>query len=220
MKNLFLALLVTTSALASNWVPVSKIQEKASVGYQLESSCLASSGEQCLDVGDEPDAVKFISLVDDWSGKYEVVVCVGEEECQQMLSTKICPLSQAFIDQDFTHVYCSSLLGKKMVLDSAGFASYKAQLQAQEQVGQLIAMGAKAEADCKKVLHLVGGLNLQPGRTADQIDQMSAALEPIKQALQDGRPSKAKALITAMEPDGVLVTAQMKALVLSILKDW
>lgn len=55
MKYLFLAF-ITLTAMASNWVPESKIQSHSSQAYQLESECL-KSGELCFDVGDEPEIV-------------------------------------------------------------------------------------------------------------------------------------------------------------------
>lgn len=65
MKFLFLAFLISFSAMASNWMPVSKIQSQSVQAYQLESECL-KTGEQCIDVGDDPRVVAFtqVEIVD------------------------------------------------------------------------------------------------------------------------------------------------------------
>ncbi len=237
MKHLII-FLISFSAMASNWMPLSQIQSQGTQGYQLESDC-RRYGEQCLDVGDEPGVVKlgFYNLNDVmgddttkpiWGVRSLIEACSGDHDCRAKALAKVCVDGrEPYYNAEYSEVWCNKItgyeqkvVGKSFSVKTQELAAHKSQLQAIAQSEALIAMGSRADADCKRVLHLIGGLNLQPGRTQEQIDTMSTSLEPIKQALQDGRPGKAKALITAIEPDGVVVTAQMKALVLSILKDW
>lgn len=236
--KIIILILISFSVSASNWVPISKIQDKSPAGYQMENDC-RKTGEQCLDVGDEPEIVKLglFSLEDVmgndgdkpiWGSRSLISPCSGEEDCKAKALAKSCiDGREPYYNAEYSEVWCNKItgyqqkvVGKSISIKQAELAAYKAQLQAQAQAETLINMGAKADQDCKRVLHLIGGLNLLPGRTQDQIDTMSASLEPIKQALQDGRPGKAKSMIMAIEPDGKLVTQQMKDLALSQLKDW
>lgn len=223
MKILILVSLVSFSVMASNWVPISKIQSHSSQAFQIESDCKSRSQEECLDVGDEPEIVSlgFVTEVkDSYSAQSEIEICDGQEDCQAKLEQKSCEDGQAFIDAEYSKIYCSKYLGKILVKDLAGFAQYKALKAARAQTETLIAMGAKARGDCQRVLDLIGGFNLLPGRTTEQAGEMVASFATAKAALQDGRPGAAKTAIQAIPVDGVLVTQPMKDLALEQLKDW
>jgi len=64
---------------------------------------------------------------------------------------------------------------------------------------------------CSDVLDLVAGNNLEKSLTVEQIDSMETTYADIFKALQNLRPDKAMTLITAMSPDGTLVTEDDKA---------
>lgn len=64
---------------------------------------------------------------------------------------------------------------------------------------------------CSDVLDLVAGNNLEKALTVEQIDSMETTYADIFKALQNLRPDKAMSLITAMSPDGTLVTEDDKA---------
>lgn len=220
MKYLFVLVLISFTATASNWMPVSKIQSNSVEAYQLETECKSRSQEQCLDIGDEPEVVSagFTDLQNDWGSEQGIEPCDGQILCQSALEAKSCsaPL-QKFIDVDFTKVYCVELLGKVLIKDLSGFSGYKAGKAAQAQVEALISNGKKAREACQRVLDLIGGFNLLPGRTSDQAGQMVSTFAEAKAALQDGRPAAAKVAIQAIPVDGVLVTQQMKDLALAQL---
>jgi hypothetical protein len=80
--------------------------------------------------------------------------------------------------------------------------------------------GKAARQACESVMDLISGYNLERELTAEQVSQMAATFAPIIQLLQVSRPSSAKALISAIEPDGVLVTADMKQDCLSLLANY
>jgi hypothetical protein len=222
MKIFYLFLFITIPALASNWMPVSVIQSGGVSGYSLESEC-KKSGEQCIDVGDEPGIVSAgkVSLENDWGPMQLDEACDGESACQSLLESKQCPGAlQKFISSDFTKVYCVELIGKKLIKDDAGWSQVKASKSAADQVEAMIAKGAKARIDCQRVLDLIGGFNLLSGKSSDQVGQMVSTFATAKQYLQDGRPGSAKSAIMAIPVDGVLVTQQMKDLAIGLLSDW
>lgn len=222
IKYYFLFLsFITFSVMASNWMTVSEIQKKGVQGYSLEADC-ERSGEQCLDVGEEPTIVSagFVSLEDGWGPEVDPESCEGQEACQSLNETKDCGLLHKFIDANFSRVYCIGIQGKKLQKDLPGLASYKAVLQAKAQTEALIANGKKARETCQRVLDLIGGFNLLPGRTSEQAGQMTASFSEAKQLLQDGRPTAAKTAIQAIPVDGVLVSQAMKDLAIAQLEGY
>ncbi len=83
-----------------------------------------------------------------------------------------------------------------------------------------ISEGRAARQACENVLDLVAGFNLDRALTSQQITDMQAMFSQIEQVLRASRPSTAKALITAMVPDGDLVTQEMKDLCLELLENY
>lgn len=239
MKYLIL-ILISFSAFGENWMPHSKILEGSIAGHQLKSSCENISGEQCFDVGDETEAVEkgFFSLtnelVDDlnspiWGSRSLIETCLDEENCKSIHSLKQCYNGdQSYYSVEDLEVWCNKITGynkkesgkKIFEIDQVALSNYHLAKSAQAQVNDLISRGSKARSDCQKVLDLVGGFNLLPGRTTDQAGEMVSTFAQAKQHLQDGRPAAAKAAIIAIPVDGVLVTQSIKDLALDILKDW
>jgi hypothetical protein len=80
--------------------------------------------------------------------------------------------------------------------------------------------GKAAREACEKCLDLVAGVNLERSLTAEQITQMQTTFSSIQSALMTSRPSSAKALISAIVPDEVIVTAEMKEILLEILAEY
>ena len=70
--------------------------------------------------------------------------------------------------------------------------------------------GSQVRLICDSLLDLVAGNNLEKSLTIAQIDQMETDYADILAALKNYRPDKAFALITAMTPDGTLVTQEDK----------
>jgi len=96
-----------------------------------------------------------------------------------------------------------------------------AESEAQERVTALIAQGEKTSKACKDAFNLIAGYNQFRQMTSEQKNEMTTLFAPIVQALKIyERPSVAKALVSAIVPDGVLVTEQMKADMLEVLKDF
>ncbi len=223
MKTTLILLLISFGCLASNWMPESKIIPGSSVAYQMKADC-EKTGETCFDVGDRPELVKLglASIQDRCSEPTNVTPCDNEEACaaaQVGLCEAPATAFYRMTGLGLGEAYCT-ICAKEVVLDAGAVASYDQALAAKVQSEALIAAGAKADADCKRVLHLIGGLNLQPGRTQEQINGMVTSFGSVVQALPLGRPGVAKALIQAIQPDGTVITQQMKDLALDQLKDW
>lgn len=228
MKYLFL-ILITTQVMASNWMPLSKIQSQSIQAHQLEEDC-KKSGEQCLDVGDEPQIVKlgFTSLApvmgDDTSkpiyeAESQVVTCSGIEECQAQLEAKDCGEDfLKFIDSEYTKTYCTKITGyeqkevsKELVKNTTAFDAYKA---AQVQVSALNAGLSQATAamDCgRKVQALLLVRNAPKSLSKPQVKQLVLAYKDIKNLLDTGSLASAKEEIEAVVADGVIVTSADKA---------
>lgn len=83
-----------------------------------------------------------------------------------------------------------------------------------------IAIGKKAKDACENVLDLISGYNLNRQLTVEQISVMQTNFSSIEKALQSGRPSLAKAYISQVIADGVLVTEEMKEMALLLLADY
>lgn len=96
----------------------------------------------------------------------------------------------------------------------------KAEQQAKQDKEDKIKAGRDARQICEKVLDLIAGYNLARSLTIQQITQLQSTLSSAESALRAGRPSLAKSLITAITPDEVLVTAEMKSAALELLVNY
>lgn len=188
-------------------MPLSKIESKSVQAYELESEC-KKSGEQCIEIGSEPELVTagYASLTNDWGPESEVEICDGQMLCQTALEQKNCGQLQKFIDADFTRVYCVELLGKILVKDVSGYASYKtgkAQLAAL-QAGK---SQVKVLRECLAgVIDLLVLRNAQKGLSTEQVNQMVQTYQPIMSLLQAVSGLTAKLKISEVVADGVMVT--------------
>jgi hypothetical protein len=240
MKLLFLLLVFMAPTLAkascNNEIPLSFAQEIiAAQDYtQLTpKQCKDFPQEECLCFqGLNLAAIEIVDEIIDGAPIYTVnsqVGCTDELDCLAKQQALVC--DEGFTSAyrlDTPQAYCYRLDGyepfstgkKKLQHNSTKLAQVQAKLSAEATLLAVEKAGIKAKADCDRVLNLIRGFNLQPGRTSEQTDAMSSAFSEIKNALADGRPGKAKALIQAATPDGVVVTQGMKDAALSLLKDW
>lgn len=95
----------------------------------------------------------------------------------------------------------------------------KARIAKEALVKTLKESGKKDREMCENVLNLIGGFNRTRILTNEQITQMQSTFSTIQLLLQASRPSSAKALIQAIVPDDVLVTIEMKNLILEELAE-
>jgi hypothetical protein len=82
---------------------------------------------------------------------------------------------------------------------------------------ELKKIGVASRLMCQHCLDLIAGFNLERSLTAEQITTMQSTFGNIQIALMTSRPSSAKALISAIVPDEILITTEMKNLILAEL---
>lgn len=167
-----------------------------------------------------------------WGGMFET-----ELEAQNWLNSqigkphrlpeRIVSISDDYAQEDVLEVIEEEIDGvmqQTSVRLKAQFTSeiidISAQVQAEQAKQARLLAGKAARQACESVMDLISGYNLERSLTAEQVSQMAATFAPIIQLLQVSRPSSAKALISAIEPDGVLVTAQMKQDCLDLLANY
>lgn len=218
MRFLFL-LLISFSAMASNWMPLSKIQSLSNQAYQLQSSCEAT-GEQCFDVGDEPQIVSlgFVSLEDNYL-KADEQSCLDAEDCSAKFLALVCTEEDwtKIQNNDLLQVYCVKLAGKNLVKDLDSFNSYKA--------SQAVLNAQKGALEQAKTLRLCGSAvmdlvlvrNATKGLTTNQVKQIVNLYAPIKGLLETGSLNSAKEEVQAVTPDGTLITEGDKTAVISAI---
>jgi hypothetical protein len=159
MKYLFL-LLISLTASASNWAPLSKIQSASPQAYQLESECL-KTGEQCFDIGDTPEKV-----------------------------------SLGF----------ASIVNNQLVFDEPSYQAYQSQKAAKAQLEAALAF-AQSLRDCGgRVMDLMLVRNQPKGLTIPQVGALLATYAPIQLQLSSGSLQTAKAAISLVQADGIVVT--------------
>ena len=95
-----------------------------------------------------------------------------------------------------------------------------AQVEAEAQRQAKIEAGLKARQVCQMVLDYVAGANLDKALTIEQITLMQQTYANAEAALRAGRPTMAKMLINAIQPDGVVVTNEEKQDCLNLLSDY
>jgi len=93
----------------------------------------------------------------------------------------------------------------------------KAKIEAQQVKETRIARGAADRAKCQNVLDLIAGYNRERALSIPQITQMQQTFAQAESLLRASRPDFAKQAIQAIQPDGVLVTEQMKQDALDLL---
>ena len=87
-------------------------------------------------------------------------------------------------------------------------------------INQKVKLGESALRCCTEILNYIAGHNLSEVKAESAVDAMEAAFAPILKELKNGRPYKAKKLISAVEADGVMVTQAMKDDVLLIFSKY
>jgi hypothetical protein len=88
------------------------------------------------------------------------------------------------------------------------------------EIAERAARGKKFREDCEKCLDIIADFNDQRSLTVAQIQQMQTTFAPINQALNSRMPKTAKALLINVVADGIIVTDEMKNMVLEVLKDY
>ena len=175
-----------------------------------------------LVIDSKPLLSEFQSLLDSYKASkiadinFENKVCEMQSDFRQL--AKKCGYERANITKLMHEIIDNKDQVKKTCLESkvSELASEKAR---NERIQEKKRLGALADSISKDVYNLIAGYNLDRNLTTEQINQMESTFSPIMQALQAKRPKKAKGLINSIQPDGNLITQEMKDDVLYLLKD-
>ena len=238
MKTLILisALFSINSFACQNMAPLSAIETYLGEIPVPGVLCQERPEDQCL-CFDHIEGWDVAEVVDEkiqkptYGSKENVTDCETEVSCE-VLRPSLCSSifgSYFFYAENLIlpgyHAYCAKITGhedvptgKKILINSlTKIANKISKAQAKAQTEALIANGKKAREACNRVLDLIGGFNLLPGRTSEQAGQMTVSFEDALEALKNGRPGAAKTAILAIPVDGNLVTQPMKDLALAEL---
>ena len=80
-----------------------------------------------------------------------------------------------------------------------------------------IKTGKQIRDVCQSAIDLIVGWNISNGLDEAQINSMQATFNKTEKALRDSRPGKAKKFALLINPDGIIVTEQMKLEVIELL---
>jgi hypothetical protein len=94
----------------------------------------------------------------------------------------------------------------------------KASLEVTRVKNERIARGKEDRQKCEDALDLIAGYNRERTLTIEQITQMQQTFAQAESLLRANRPDFAKQVIESIQPDGTLITSEMKADVLAILE--
>jgi hypothetical protein len=87
----------------------------------------------------------------------------------------------------------------------------------QSEIQAKIQKGKADRIKCERVLDLVAGYNRDRELSIEQITQMQQSFSQAEAMLRANRPDFAKQLISAITPDEVLITTEMKNICLGLL---
>ena len=157
--------------------------------------------------------------------KSESEVCADQLDCETKNESKICAdvLESVFMAEDFSEIYCSKFIrfeqklsGRKTTKENstkkAAYDSTKASSDAME-AG--IAQALKRIDHGKRIIALLLVRNAPKTLNKGQIKQMNATYAEIKGLLDTGSLETAKDEITAITPDGTIVTEADKTALIS-----
>lgn len=93
------------------------------------------------------------------------------------------------------------------------------EIEKQDRINKKIALGELTDNACNTVFKYIQGANVERKLTSEQKTQMTTLFAPALQAIQVKRPAVLKNYIQSITPDGILLTDEIKADILEILKD-
>lgn len=87
-------------------------------------------------------------------------------------------------------------------------------------VAHYVAVGEPDDYTCKRCINLIRGYNKERNLTTAQILEMISTFSSIDATLKNGMAQAAKGLISQVAVDGVIVTDDLKTMLLYILKEY
>lgn len=216
LSNLTFAEHTTLKAFPSSW------------GSEL--LCQQLGGEECFEIigSVERYSPKIIQIDGEpIYSKSNLALCLDAEDCQVKLQTQVCDSDeQAIKNLDQLEVYCTKVIGYKKVdktilaIDEAKDAIYQAKLQQKaidEAKDKAIQVKIKEIEKGQKLIAMIRVSSDMKNLSVEQKKALIALTKEIIEALSIGSLDVAKSLIQAIQPDGVMITAQDKSSILGEL---
>jgi hypothetical protein len=221
---LSIVILALSYSAAAGYVAGSKINDCNRVDYSSPSFCVQAEGEECYPVPESSGQCGVYKLQDTYGGpKIDVTDCSGQEACQAALAEKVCKEDHvAFINDNYSEVYCIAITGKEMVIDSSLKSSKDAEKSLHDEEEAKIQAVLKLMECGKRGIAKISTLN--DGRGLNLADRsvlakaQLAAYEPIKNLLDVGAVAVAIATIQATEADGEIIRESDKQAVINTLQ--
>jgi len=226
----------STSVLAENWAPSSKILTGSDSAYQLKGTCERVSGERCFDLGDKPPTVYSQATVqeDDTSkpnySKEQVTTCASADDCRAKMQAMACSTdgARAVYNLAPMEAYCTKLTGYQQrgvdvfILDQAKLSAHTAKLSADAVQAALEVKIRKAmgEADCgRRAIALVRVRNIPKNLSKAQQKALQSGLKDANQYLHNGSLALARDEVVAITPDGTVIQQADKDAVIALLDE-
>ena len=198
--------------------------------WENESLCNQLGGEECFEIigSVERYSPKVIQVDGEpIYSKSNVVLCLDAEDCQAKLEAQLCAQGEQSIKNlDQLEVYCTKVISYKKVdktilaIDEAKDAIYQAKLQQKaidEAKDKAIQAKIKEIEKGQKLIAMIRVSSDTKNLSVEQKKALIASTKDIIEALSIGSLDVAKSLIQAIQPDGVVITAQDKSSILGEL---
>lgn len=213
-------MLISITSFGENWTSISKLGTNQA--FQLKSECERVTGSECFDLGDLPQSVYSVSMieVDDLNkpiySKEDVQTCIDNEDCDAKFLVILCTDNHSYPikNYDLLQVYCTKVVGyeqkKKDVisLDSVKKSAYDSEqlAKAQESYENYKISVAIKKMDCgKRVIAKLVVLNSTKNLTTEQVAVMNGSYSTIKTLLETGSLETARINIQNAVADGSII---------------
>lgn len=219
--KLLILFLISFSAFA-NYIPQENIGVCPSVPtvFTSPNKCQEHYSKPCFKIPQDYNCAIHSFIPETWL-KEQAQACLDSDDCQAKFESLVCE-SEGFSpikNLDQLEVYCTKLRPANVAVDEAKKAAYDAQKAQEDAFKNAIAAAKKAMQCGQDVKALLVVRNAAKNLNTTQIKQMVATYSEIDALLSSGSLVSAKEEILAINPDGVLVTADDKtALVAKIDK--
>jgi len=212
MKKLFIILLFVSFNSLAGYVAGSKANQCNRTDYSSISDCQQIENEACYKVPNDSGICGIYKLANTHSGPFvNEETCSGQADCQEVLADKVCSVNHdAFINQDYSAVYCIAISGKELVIDSGLKASYDAAKLAKSQMDAALASAKKLRECGEGIIDLFLVRNFSKNLSVQQVEELTVTFAPIQNLLLNGSLVTAKTKILEAPADGIKVTASDK----------
>lgn len=174
--------------------------------------------------------VECLAIVDDPVTTEIDETKTQEEDCLEKASLQVCDSENGQYmvrAEDNSEVYCTKFLGYEQKLsgrkiiteDPVKKAAYIAKIEKRDRRSKRVAKSKKKMSCGSDVVALIVDRNNDKDLNQGQVVQLAKSYSDVISLLNTGSLDTAKAVITAMEPDGVIMTEEDKTEALELLAE-